>query len=510
MKKLHFIIAMLLTTVCCMALFAACSHEHTFAEEWSKDENSHWHAATCQHTAEKSDNGAHTFDGGVETAEGTKFTCTKCGYFEIRPSRYRVTADEYANLLGAVEKFRVDMDHDGLHTYRIISDVVFLASQGVSEYYCFVGNDLVCLVKYYDQEEYIEEKRDKKEYDSVKSNSNLLGYIADKFALLTYNLESKTYDAESLLIEEQGEYWAKFNDLSVSFEDGKLVSVKFIFALNTGAYTETAYEYSEIGTASAQFPETWHKHTYSEEWSSTKYSHWHDSTCGHDYAMKDNESHTFNEAGVCTVCRYSVFELSEDGKTLIKFTDNNIITSVTIPEGVTTIGEKAFYECWYLTSVVFPKSLTSIGNYAFSGCGKLTEVTLPEGVTEVGERAFSKGAYSSLMAEALVLNRFHFINCISNRCCFITTTCFSPKSKCTVLWRRSLFQPIGNIDYQYAFVVVLLVTGSCNYCFGIGVFYLQKWRHFSLKCGGIGYVIRNLNINFFVSFYRNEIYFFSI
>lgn len=73
-----------------------------------------------------------------------------------------------------------------------------------------------------------------------------------------------------------------------------------------------------------------------------------------------------------------------------------------------------------------------------------------------------------------------------------------------------LFQPIGNIDYRNALIVILLVTSSGNYRFRISVFYLQKRWHFSLKSGGIGYVIRNLNINFFVSFDRNEIYFFFI
>ena len=34
-------------------------HEHTYSDKWSSDETQHWHAATCGHTDEKADVGAH-------------------------------------------------------------------------------------------------------------------------------------------------------------------------------------------------------------------------------------------------------------------------------------------------------------------------------------------------------------------------------------------------------------------------------------------------------------------
>ena len=71
------------------------------------------------------------------------------------------------------------------------------------------------------------------------------------------------------------------------------------------------------------------------------------------------------------------------------FWDCSGLTSVTIPDGVTSIGDSAFSGCTALTSVTIPGSVTSIGGGAFSGCTSLTSVAIPSSVTEIGGSAFS-------------------------------------------------------------------------------------------------------------------------
>ncbi len=59
-----------------------------------------------------------------------------------------------------------------------------------------------------------------------------------------------------------------------------------------------------------------------------------------------------------------------------KITNKDIVNgSYTIPEGVTEIGNRAFYECTSLIKVTIPNSVTKIGMCAFSGCTSLIKVT---------------------------------------------------------------------------------------------------------------------------------------
>lgn len=65
------------------------------------------------------------------------------------------------------------------------------------------------------------------------------------------------------------------------------------------------------------------------------------------------------------------------------------ITSVVIGNGVTSIGEYAFFGCSNLTSAAIPDSITSIGNEAFNECSSLTNVEMLTGVTTIGNQVFN-------------------------------------------------------------------------------------------------------------------------
>ena len=138
---------------------------------------------------------------------------------------------------------------------------------------------------------------------------------------------------------------------------------------------------------------------------------------------EQGHKHILDDAGICTVCGQPIsdtegiiYELSDDGSyamvvgyngtaTKIKiaesyqgvpvkeiyrdsFKHNDIITSVVIPDSVTTIGYYALSNCDSLTSIVFGDSVTTIVHYAFADCDSLTSVIIPESVTTIGMAAF--------------------------------------------------------------------------------------------------------------------------
>jgi hypothetical protein len=87
------------------------------------------------------------------------------------------------------------------------------------------------------------------------------------------------------------------------------------------------------------------------------------------------------------------------------------ITSVTIPEGCTTIGEYAFNNCQNITSATLPNSLTTVGSFAFASCARM-HATLPGGISYIGERAFNGAPLSSnIVVNQVVIGERAFNAC---------------------------------------------------------------------------------------------------
>ncbi|MBO5790809.1 MAG: leucine-rich repeat domain-containing protein, partial [Clostridia bacterium] len=78
---------------------------------------------------------------------------------------------------------------------------------------------------------------------------------------------------------------------------------------------------------------------------------------------------------------------TKDGQTLVQYAAGKKSASFSIPSGVKTVGDGAFAGCLSLTSVTIPDSVTSIESGAFLAC-PLLSITIPDGVVSIGEKAF--------------------------------------------------------------------------------------------------------------------------
>ena len=112
-------------------------------------------------------------------------------------------------------------------------------------------------------------------------------------------------------------------------------------------------------------------------------------SCGGDLAWTVTDKNILLIEGKGSMTAYSV------GKTpWVEYA--TVIEEIVIGEGITTIGNTAFYGFTSLESVKLPTTLLSIGEYAFFGCAELDEITVPTNTRVIGKYAFRKSGLTSI------------------------------------------------------------------------------------------------------------------
>ena len=127
-------------------------------------------------------------------------------------------------------------------------------------------------------------------------------------------------------------------------------------------------------------------------------------TCGENLTWTlDDEEGTLTISGTGAMTHYTISTVTNPAPW---YSYAESIKSVEIGNGVTSIGNYAFYGCSKLISITIPNSVTSIGNYAFQDCNTLLEVTIPGSVESIGDAAFLGCAnLSSIMSDAIKSSR---------------------------------------------------------------------------------------------------------
>ena len=116
-------------------------------------------------------------------------------------------------------------------------------------------------------------------------------------------------------------------------------------------------------------------------------------TCG------DNLTWTLDDSGTLTISgagKMDDYTTDRNPAPAPWFPYKNSIRIAIIKNGVTSIGERAFYDCENLTNITIPNSVTSIEDWAFHLCSALTNITLPSSVTFIRYNPFSVSGLTSI------------------------------------------------------------------------------------------------------------------
>jgi len=165
--------------------------------------------------------------------------------------------------------------------------------------------------------------------------------------------------------------------------------------------------------------------------------------------------YTENADGTLTLTYYSDKKATSvivpeeiDGKKVTAlrgvFNSCTMLEEVELPEGITSIGQYAFYNCSSLTSLKLPESLTSIAQYAFYNCSSLEKLTLPKKITSLVGWTFHNcsGLTSIELPEGITsIGEFAFYNCSSLKELRI------PDSVTTIAY--NVFDGCDSLEYLY-------------------------------------------------------------
>ena len=171
------------------------------------------------------------------------------------------------------------------------------------------------------------------------------------------------------------------HEFSVVFEEGRTEIVDYAFQSSSGLTSIQIPEgVTSIGERTFQNCSSLTSVSLPSTLTSIGYSAFQNCSSLAAFYGDDNDYYTIDDNRALLV---------DGGKTLFAYAPANTEPLYTIPEGVTSIGEEAFYGCSSLTSVFLPSTLSSIGYDAFDRCSSLTSITIPEGVTSIGIYAFN-------------------------------------------------------------------------------------------------------------------------
>ncbi len=399
--------------------------DHTYATEWSRDEDFHWHAATCEHSNLQKDFSDHSFGSGTVTKPATcdapglmTYTCF-CG-----ATKTKVIAQ-------LDHTYATEWSRDDTHHWHAATCVHTDEKKDYAEHNWetewFSEDSSACgnIITYF-YSCTCGASKSETESDLVHSYSNRWSYNN------THHWHASTCTHRGEVADYSEHTWDKVETDVISSACGDRIFTTYTCICGM---TKTEESSTEV-------------HTFSNEWTRGETHHWYAATCEHSDLKDSYEPHQYGTDKACTVCSYSFdfthtpgleYELDSTTNTYTVVgigtaTDTHIIipstylglpvtgidgfgfsycanlTGMTIPDSVTAIGSGLQYcvdlleeengvyyigkwaiDCDYnATSLVLRSGTVGIATSAFAYAENLTSVQLPEGLKYIGYAAFSE------------------------------------------------------------------------------------------------------------------------
>ncbi|MDE7263302.1 MAG: leucine-rich repeat domain-containing protein [Anaeroplasmataceae bacterium] len=336
-------------------------HTHTYSEEWSSDEYTHYHQAICEHTSEKKDILEHSYgnwiiimDAQENIAGKQKRVCNVCGYEQVK----------IIEVLGHTHSNAEEWTIDKIPTCE---------EPGSKSHHCLTCDEksditeIPVLGHLYDTWEIV--------IEPTLSSKGKITKTCKRNELHTESIELpilNSYDYHHQIIDEPTCETKGYEIYVYTIDEQNIVFSKLI---------------EETG------------HQMNDDFQIDDHSHW--LTCEKCREEISLEEHQYDENFNCTICGYIhnlgtsglYYILTGDGTSYAVTAYFGMAMSIEIPEKhnnlpVSRIGEEVFSN-QYIEEVTLPSSIKKIGDSAFDHCMKLSKINLPEGLIEIGSSAFN-------------------------------------------------------------------------------------------------------------------------
>ena len=248
MKKRISLFLTVVLLISAVAMFASCSHECTFATEWTIDANNHWHVCEDEKCDLTTTPEAHTWDGGKITTKATQeaagvktFTCTVCVATKTESVEFVGLSEEDWNAVISAESFQnysmvmtTNASAAGIVSttsvsYKIGDDKVYMRMEMLGQ----VNEQTID-----DPEEVAESKQEM--VDAFIESC--------KYEDFTYDADAKLYRANKKVSSIDG---TQTDNATMKFANGNLVELKYIYTTEQSGISvdvEITLVFSDYGT----------------------------------------------------------------------------------------------------------------------------------------------------------------------------------------------------------------------------------------------------------------------